>query len=468
MIREIKDLNPRAHVHLMGICGTAMGSLAGLLKARGFHVTGSDQNIYPPMSTQLEHLNIPIMKGFKKENLNPKPDFVVVGNVISKKNEEAQALLSSQIPYSSLPQVMEDLILSDTQNIVVAGTHGKTTTTAMIAWIADQCGFKPGFLIGGVAKNFGNTFRLPQGPYFVIEGDEYDTAFFDKVPKFVHYKPKYTILSSIEYDHADIYPDLLAVKRAFSLLIEKMDPRGLMVTRAEDLNVREVARSFSNIVSFGWSDGDFRVGKWEPRDGSFEVLYSQKVEAKIKLNLIGRYNVLNALSAYALSKELGWDHKSVIKALETFQGVKRRQEIIGESHGILVIEDFAHHPTAVQLTIDAVKERYPEGTLFSIFEPRSATSRRKVFQEEYVHAFEKSDHVLISKPYDQSRIPESERFSSELLVRNLQSKKIKAVTVSDNNEIVKYIKQETKYGDIVLVMSNGGFDGLYNQLLSSL
>ena len=414
--QSLQNIKPGAHIHLMGICGTAMASLAGLLKDRGFKVTGSDLNPYPPMSTQLEKLGITIQKPYQASNLNPRPDFVVVGNVISANNPEAQELLRLEIPYTSLPQALGEVIIADRASLVVAGTHGKTTTTSMLAWVTTQLKLKPGFLIGGIPKNFSQSFKNPEGGIFVIEGDEYDTAYFDKVPKFTHYKPKHTILTSIEFDHADIYENLAAVKSAFAKLVGLIPKDGHLVCWGEDPNIAELmGRCQGKLVTYGLKNGDYQAEVLDSKTKGFTefaVWYKRKRLAQYKLQLSGEYNVLNATAVIALCHEMGWDIDIVRTALEKFEGVKRRQEILGEPGGILVIEDFAHHPTAVRETIRGIRKRYSERPLWAVFEPRSATSRRKIFQKDYAEAFSEAQHTLIMQAFDQSKISETDRFSS--------------------------------------------------------
>lgn len=467
------NIQAGGHIHLMGICGTAMASLAGLLKERGFKITGSDQNVYPPMSTLLEDLGIPIMEGYKKENLDPKPDLVIVGNVITRKHEEAQALLVSDIPYTSLPKAIGEFLIQDRHSVVVAGTHGKTTTTSMTAWMAEACGKKPGFLIGGIAKNFGISFRNPEADLFVIEGDEYDTAFFDKVPKFIHYKPQSVILSSIEFDHADIYDNLEQVKDAFVRLLDLIPEDGLLIYRAEDKNIDEILNQKDyrfKKVSYGWEEGDYQVRnfKADSKGMHFDIYLNNEKVDHLDLDLLGKYNATNALSAFALARERAWGESEAKKGLESFKGVKRRQEILGHPGGVCVIEDFAHHPTAVGMTIDAVQERFADKNVYAIFEPRSATSRRSVFQKDYFNALKNANTVLIAKPYDQSKIKEDDRFSSHKLVEDLKADGVDAMETESNQEIVDIVKQRATLGDAVLIMSNGGFGGLYNQLIKAL
>jgi UDP-N-acetylmuramate: L-alanyl-gamma-D-glutamyl-meso-diaminopimelate ligase len=466
------QLKQHAHIHMMGICGTAMASLAGLLKDRGYQITGSDQNPYPPMSTQLEKLGISIMKGYKKENLHPKPDFVIVGNVISAGNEEAQELMRLEIPYTSLPKAMGDFIIEERECINVSGTHGKTTTTSMMAWVADQCGVKPGFLIGGIPKNFSRSFQNPEGNYFVIEGDEYDTAFFDKVPKFIHYKPRHVILTSVEFDHADIYKDLAAVKAAFALLMKLIPESGTLMACAEDQNVMELAKlaKVKKHFTYGLTKGDYKAEVLQiSEDGTrFQIFFREQRLGEFFVTLGGDYNILNATAVIGLSHQLGWDLEKVKAALKSFAGVKRRQEILGEPNGILVIEDFAHHPTAVKETIRGLVQKYPHRKLFSVFEPRSATSRRKVFQKDYAEAFGPSAETLLAKAFDQSKIDEANRFSSEELVEDLQRKGKAAAAYDNVDQIVTALKDKAQPGDLILIMSNGGFDGIYGKLLKAL
>lgn len=464
-------LRPGAHVHFMGICGTAMASLAGLLHARGFKVTGSDQNVYPPMSTQLEKLGIPIMEGYKKENLQPKPDLVVVGNVITRNHEEAQALLASDIPYTSLPKAMGEVVISDRHSIVVSGTHGKTTTTSLMAWLAESCGLNPGFLIGGIPKNFDRSYQLPEGDWFVIEGDEYDTAFFDKVPKFIHYRPRTAILTSVEFDHADIYADLAAVKAAFTQLMTLLPTQGLLVTNAEDENIASIlAATRARVVTFGLQKGDYqaRAIRSTPQGMEFDVEVRGAKRAHLATSLIGEYNIKNVLAAFAAASELGWPVATVVRAISSFKGVKRRQEIIGRPNGITIIEDFAHHPTAVKGTIEAVQARHPDAHVFSVFEARSATSRRNVFQQDYADALSVAQTILLPPAFNQANIPQEQRFSNEALVEALHRKKVDVEQCESVEHIVSRLATRAKTGDVILIMSNGGFGGIYDKLLSAL
>lgn len=507
MIKKISDLKPGAHIHIMGICGTAMGNFAGLLKSMGFKITGSDQNVYPPMSDVLKNLNIEVHTGYKKENLIPAPDFVVVGNVISKTMPEAEYLLSSKIPYASFPESIGDMILKNTHSIAICGTHGKTTTTSMQAWIAECHHLRPGFLIGGVPKNFETSFSVGTGNYFVIEGDEYDTAFFDKVPKFSHYFPKSAILTSVEFDHADIYKDLNDVIQAFKILCHKLSQDGNFVYHSGDENIKGLLKELktNHKYSYGLKDADFLIKniEYSKQFTRWDVEY-KKQTFHLKSVMSGEHNVLNFTANFALSLVLGWDIPTTIKAIESFEGVKRRQEILGEINSVLVIEDFAHHPTAVKMTLQGLRKKYPERRLVAVFEPRSATSRKSVFQNDYFFAFHKNcDHVIVMSPYTppaktalnkekkdldpkalnnnilnskaSTDLPKQDQFSSLKLVSDLnaetnnQELKIPFAHLSESYEaLVKDLLALTQPKDLIVLMSNGGFGGIYNDVLEGL
>lgn len=472
MTTELGQIRAGQTVHLMGICGTAMASLAGLLKDRGLIVTGSDQNPYPPMSTQLEKLGIDIMKGYRPENLAHKPDLVIVGNVISKSNPEAQELLRLNIPYTSLPKALGEWVIGPRESLVVSGTHGKTTTTSLLAWVGECLGIQPGFLIGGIPKNFSLSFRNPRGNYFVIEGDEYDTAFFDKVPKFIHYKPKHVILTSIEFDHADIYADLEAVKAAFRRLIEMIPEDGTLLYLGKDPNIAELLQyaKVKNKFSYSFSKSDYiaKVVSKNIEGTTFQVFHGPIFMGEFFIAMTGDYNVMNATAVVGLADQLGWTIDRVREALATFQGVRRRQEIIGEPRGITIIEDFAHHPTAVRETVKAIQNKYSGRKVFSVFEPRSATSRRKVFQQDYVQAFRGSQEVLIAEAFDQGKIEVTDRFSAQELVQDLSTSGIGAHCFNGADAIVDYLGKTANPNDVILIMSNGGFDGIYQKLLQRL
>lgn len=468
-----------------------MASLAGLLHSRGFKITGSDQNVYPPMSTQLNGLGIAIMNGYKRENLAQRPDLVIVGNVVSKKHEEAQALLESDIPFTSLPQAMGSLVIENRHCIVVAGTHGKTTTTALNSFIANELRLKPGFMIGGIPKNFGQSYRNADGKWFVIEGDEYDTAFFDKVPKFIHYRPQSVILNSVEFDHADIYRDLEHVKQAFLMLLDLIPSGGVLVTCEDEETIRDLlSRRTSElekrdiaIKTFGLHRGAYRASGLEAVPvaitGSNEVATRMGTRftltrptgppIEIEIPMIGSYNVKNAIASIALWEHLGYPAEKTAPLLKGFAGVKRRQEVLGSPGGVTIIEDFAHHPTAVRETIKTVQAQYPKANVFSVFEARSATSRRSVFQTEYAEAFidARTQCLLLPPPFNLASLPEAERFSTDLLLSTIRSKGVDAKVLENVDAIVGNLKSRAKPGDVILVMSNGGFDGIYQKLLDA-
>lgn len=469
---QISDLAPGSHIHLLGICGTAMASLAGLLKDRGFKVTGSDSNPYPPMSTQIQNLGIKLYTGYSKNHLRERPDFVIIGNVIPASNEEAQEVLKEEIPYTSLPKAMGEMIIEDRACIVVAGTHGKTTTTSMMAWVADQLGAKPGFLIGGIPKNFSRSFQNPNGQIFVIEGDEYDTAFFDKVPKFIHYRPRHVVFTSCEFDHADIYRDFDHVKSAFKMLMDLIPNGGSLHYWADDANVSALAQTSKAGMKrgYGLKSGDIKASDLQTgADGmSFQVHLDSKDLGRFDMVLTGEYNVMNALAVISVSQKIGWDLEKVRAAIKSFQGVKRRQEILGEPGGVLVIEDFAHHPTAVRETLKGLRARYAGRKICAVFEPRSATSRRKVFQKDYTDSFSLADSICLARAFDQSKIDEADRFSSDELVSDLKGLGKQAEVFDGADAIVQYLKTHAHSGDVVVIMSNGGFDGIYTKLMAAL
>jgi UDP-N-acetylmuramate: L-alanyl-gamma-D-glutamyl-meso-diaminopimelate ligase len=469
------ELNKVPHrtrrIHLMGIAGTAMASLAGMLKQKGYSVSGSDQNIYPPMSHFLERLSIPVLTGYKPENLDHAPDLVVVGNVITKLNPEAIELARLRIPYVSLPQALQFFAMKGKKSIVIAGTHGKTTTSSIVSWILEQGGLDPGFMIGGIPLNFENNFKLGSGPYFVIEGDEYDTAFFDKNPKFLHYSPWIAIVTSIEFDHADIYRDLGHVRESFRRFIELLPSGGLLIANGDDPIVREeTRRAKSPVITYGlketvdWKGSDILVKKEYTH---LTVLNKAKELRGLITPLYGRHNISNLISAVALSEFLKLDPESLRHALKTYKGVKRRQEIKGEKKGILVLDDFAHHPTAVKETIQAVKDKYRR-RLIAVFEPRSNSSRRNVFQNAYANSFDQADLTFIPEPALTEKIPIQERFSSAKLVEDLQRRGLEASYFPNTDLLLEQVLKEIRGGDVVLFMSNGSFDNLPARLLDRL
>ncbi len=473
LLPEQNVIPQRLHlVHLMGICGTGMASLAGMLKKMGLHVTGSDQNVYPPMSDLLRSLAIPVMEGYDAKNLETSPDLVVVGNVITRQNPEAIALARKGLPYLSFPQAIRHFAIGDKRSIVISGTHGKTTTSSMVAWLLDRAGLEPAFMIGGIPNNFGLSFRLSAGSYFVAEGDEYDTAFFDKGPKFLHYCPWTVVLTSVEYDHADIYRDLNHVKESFRKLIRMIPQDGLLIFNADDPVATELAKDAICPVSPYSMDGR---GEW---NGTYEMGEDGWVRLKVsnrgkevfdlKTLLYGRHNLSNLLAAVAVARFLEVPADAIAGAAETLQGAKRRQEVLGERRGVLAIDDFAHHPTAVRETIAAVKDRYRGRRLIAVFEPRSNSSRRSIFQEQYGQAFDRAEIILIPEPPLMEKIPVGERFSSARLVEDLKTRGRDARYFPSTDKLLENLIEQTSEGDVVLFMSNGAFDRLPRRFLESL
>lgn len=449
-----------------------MASLAGLLQSQGYRVTGSDQNVYPPMSTFLERLGIRVLPGFREEHLQERPQLVVIGNAVSRNNPEVEAVLRAGIPYISFPQALGRFLIGSKRSIVIAGTHGKTTTTALMAWVLSKEGWDPSFFIGGIPVDFDSGFRQGRGEnWVVLEGDEYDSAFFDKGPKFLHYRPEKVILTSLEFDHADIYRDLEHLKAAFRRLTEMIPPTGTLLVCNEYEAAREIAVFARCPLLFygggepsGWEARNLRV---ESGQSVFEPCFQGRSEGMVRTKLLGRHNVSNALAVYALGRELGIEREVLRNSLATFSGIKRRQEIKGEIGGITVIDDFAHHPTAVKETIEAVRAAYPGRRLWAVFEPRSNTSRRRIFAHAFPLALSGADRVVVAGLYQPEKIPEGERLSVEEVVGEINrlSGDSRAVFIEKTDEIPPYVAAEASTGDVILVMSNGGFGGVQERVL---
>jgi UDP-N-acetylmuramate: L-alanyl-gamma-D-glutamyl-meso-diaminopimelate ligase len=463
------------HIHLIGICGTAMASLAGMLKERGFRVTGSDAAAYPPMSDFLRELEIPLAQPFDARNLDPQPDLVVVGNAISRGNAELEHVLDQRIPFCSLPQLLHDEFLRGKEVLVVAGTHGKTTTTSMLAWIFHSAGLQPSFLIGGIAENFGSSFHLGQGKHFIVEGDEYDTAFFDKGPKFLHYFPDSVILTSVEFDHADIYKDLDAVETAFKRLVNLIPRRGRIVafdgaadeaTESASLE-RCLAKAFCPVERYGggarsqWRVTDLRL---ETGRTTWSVLREGRAWANFEFPLAGEYNVWNATASAALAAACGIPKDEIAAALKTFKSVKRRLEVKAQVNGITVIDDFAHHPTAIAGTLRALRARYAGARLWAILEPRSNTLRRRVLQSDLARSLALADEVIVAGVFRSEAVPENERLELPALAAEIQKNGRPARLLADADAIVETIAPEMRSGDVVAILSNGGFGGIYEKL----
>lgn len=456
------------HIHLIGICGTAMASLAGMLQQRGFGVTGSDTAAYPPMSDFLASLGISVAQPFAVENLSPRPDLVVVGNAISRGNVELEQVLDQRIPFSSLPEILHDEFLRGKEVLVVAGTHGKTTTTSMLSWIFHCAGLQPSFLIGGIAENFGSSFQLGDGKYFILEGDEYDTAFFDKGPKFLHYFPDAVILTSVEFDHADIYKDLDAVETAFQRLVNLVPRRGRLIgfDTGESLE-RCLGRAFCSVERYGCTPrANWQIANLDlqPTRSAWSVLHSGKQWADLEFSLGGEYNVWNATAAAALAADYGIGKEEIARALKTFKSVKRRLEVRAMVNGITVIDDFAHHPTAIAGTLTALRSRYPGSRIWAVLEPRSNTLRRNVLQVDLAKSLALADEVVVAGVFKSEAIPQAERLDLAAVAAIVQSHGRRARIISSVQGIVQLIAPEMRPGDVVAILSNGGFDGIYEKL----
>jgi UDP-N-acetylmuramate: L-alanyl-gamma-D-glutamyl-meso-diaminopimelate ligase len=461
------------HIHLSGICGTAMASLAGLLQLQGHRITGSDKAAYPPMSDLLHSLGIPILEPYAESNLTPAPDLVVIGNALSRGNPEVELILDQRIPFTSMAALLKEEFLTGRESLVIAGTHGKTTTTSMLAWIYQSASrqdpaLEPSFLIGGVAENFGASFQLRPTPTFIVEGDEYDTAFFDKGPKFLHYFPDALILTHVEFDHADIYADLEAVKIAFKRLVNLVPRRGRIVAYDGSSNVTEcVGKAFCPVERYGFTaeaDWQIRNLRHHADLNCWEVWHGGTLWAELEMHLAGEHNALNATAAAALAAGQGIAKESIQSALATFKSVKRRLEIRAQIAGITIIDDFAHHPTAIRETLRALRSVYPQSRLWAILEPRSNTLRRKVLEADLVESLRLADHVILAGVYQQQRIPDAERLHPEDVVLALNAAGTPAELHPDADQITRAVVPQLRSGDVVAILSNGGFEGIYEKL----
>lgn len=461
------------HIYLIGICGTAMASLAGMLKQEGHEVSGSDTAAYPPMSDVLRENGILVHEPYAEKNLDPRPDLVVVGNAISRGNVELERVLDERIPFVSMADLLHEEFLRGRQPLVVAGTHGKTTTTSLLAWIYEvaaerEANLAPSFLIGGVAENFGTSFMVRPTSTFILEGDEYDTAFFDKGPKFLHYFPASAILTHVEFDHADIYPDLAAVKTAFKRFVNLIPRRGRLVAYDGSENVTEcVAKAFCTVERYGFREDSY----WRITDLRHEGLVSRwkvwrqgEFFAELSLPMAGEHNVLNATAAAALSAGKGIAADDIAKALRTFRSVKRRLEVRAVVEGVTIIDDFAHHPTAIRETLRALRESYPGQRLVAVLEPRSNTLRRNVFEDALADSLALADKVMLAGVFKSESIPQAERLIPERVVDTLKKRGVPSELQQDADAIVAALAPHVKSGDVVAILSNGGFGGIYEKL----
>jgi UDP-N-acetylmuramate: L-alanyl-gamma-D-glutamyl-meso-diaminopimelate ligase len=465
------------HYHLIGIGGTAMAALAGMLQARGHRVTGSDENVYPPMSTMLAALGIDVMQGYKSEHLGPAPYCVIVGTAIPRGNPELEAALNRKLVYRSQAEVVKEEFIRGRRSLVVAGTHGKTTTTSIAAWVMDQGDLEPSFLIGGVAQNFGVSFRVRDSNYFIIEGDEYDTAYFDKGPKFMHYLPEIAIVNNIEFDHADIYPDLAAVKLAFRRLMNLVPANGRLIAGWDSPHVREVVgemgqKLFTQLETFGTAeDAKWRISNvdFSSELSKFSVTCEGKQWGEFQTPLIGEFNLLNCLAVIIAAAAWGIERDAIRQALATFKNVRRRAEVRGEEQGVTVIDDFAHHPTAVRETLRGLRNRYPSRRLIAVFEPRSWSSRLAIFQNEYANAFEDADYVLLAQVFDsQKALEKGKTLDTRKLIEDIEKQDKPAFALANAAEIIEHLRPQLREGDVLAIMSNGAFDGIHEKLLAAL
>lgn len=473
-LTEIPDVR---RVYLIGICGTAMASLAGMLQQRGYEVAGSDEHVYPPMSTYLERLRIPVLEGYTKQHLETfRPDLVVIGNAAASTNVEAAATVELDLPYSSMPEVIYHLFIKGKHSIVVSGTHGKTTTTSLMAWLLEAAGRDPSMVVGGIPLNFNQNFKLGDGPEFVIEGDEYNTAFFDKGPKFLHYHANTLLVNNIEFDHADIYSDLGAIIDAFRKAVRQVAPGDVIVANGDDENVRSLRNEAKGRwLTFGWdrgcdafaTDADYR-----PEGTEFTAWWEGKEWYRFKTTLSGPHNVLNALANAVIARLRGVSAEDIQKGMETFQGIKRRMEVRGIERGVTVIDDFAHHPTAIATTLEGAKKRYPGQRIWALFEPRSISSSRKEFESGYIDAFREADRVVIGPVFHRERYETryglDKMMSVENIVGTLGKNGIQAEHIPDFDAIADRVAQEGREGDVVLVMSSGAFGGVHEKILERL
>ncbi len=473
MSTELPPIESIRHVHLVAICGTAMGSLACMLADRGFRVTGSDTDAYPPMSDQLRSAGIEVQKGFSPDHvLSERPDLVVIGNAVRRDNLEARAAIDGGLPYVSFCDAIHHFFLRGKHSVVITGTHGKTTTTSIVAWMLTHAGRDPSALIGGVFANFAGSFRLGLGPHFVIEGDEYDTAFFDKTPKFLHYDARTLLVTSVEFDHADIYSSLEQIQDAFRTLVASIPADGMIIAASDADTVRAVlAGAKAKVEGYGFRDSAvWRVSDvaFDPEGTQFTVWRHDERVARVRMPMHGRHNVENVLGAIAICASLGLEPEAAARAMVDFGGVKRRQELRGEAGGMAVIDDFAHHPTAVRETIAAIRSRYPDRKLWAILEPRTNTSRRRFFENDFADALATADEVILAGVFRADALAEDERMRPEKVIERIRAAGKKAVYLSEVDGIIEHLVQNKTGRDVALVMSNGGFGGIWDRLLGRL
>ncbi len=459
-------------IHIMGICGTAMAAMAGMLQESGYRITGSDSQVYPPMSDLLEKMGIGLFSGYAASNLSRKPDLVIVGNVITRRNPEALALAALQIPYLSMPQALSLFYISGRRSLVISGTHGKTTTSSMLACALHSAGSDPSFMIGGVVRQFETNYRIGDGPFFVVEGDEYDTAFFDKESKFLHYQPEVAVITSVEFDHADIFTDLEMIKQAFRKFVSLIPTHGLLIANLDDQNLADIiAHARCQVQSYGFAqERDWHIENITSRPGTttFELFFRKQLYQRLSIALPGAHNCMNAAAVAAIMHHLAIEPDKINTGLSSFSGVKRRQEIRGVINDITVIDDFAHHPTAVRETLQAIKQAYAGSRLIAVFEPRTNTSRRAFFQVDYGLSFDNADLALIREPLKKNSVEDNDCFSSSRLAADLGKRGKEAYCFENTDAIIDKLTELARPGDIIAILSNGGFDNIHQRLLDSL
>lgn len=459
-------------IYMIAVCGTGMGSLAGLLKTDGYNVSGSDSNVYPPMSEQLAGQGIAIAQGYDEANVPEDVDLVIIGNAISKDNPEAKAVIRRGTPYFSFPQALGEIFISKKRSIVVSGTHGKTTTSALVAFILRDCGLDPSFLIGGVLHDFSSSMGIGGGEYFVVEGDEYDSAFFDKEPKFLHYRPEILIVGNLEFDHADIYKNLEEIETKFLALMKILPEYGKVIAGLESESVAQVVKtapcpveSFGLDSGYDWSARNIVIG---PETMELDVLLQGKLVTHLRSGLIGQHNARNIVAAMAACLTAGVTPEQFAESLERFRGVRRRQDVIGEANGILIIDDFAHHPTAVDVTLKSFRSRYPAKKIWAVFEPRTATSRRSIFQQSYKEAFDAVDNVVLAPLFAPEKIPEDQRMNIDDLIAGIEGRGINTFKPGDYDQILDFLMEKVSSDALVVFLSSGGFGDLPRRLRNKL
>jgi UDP-N-acetylmuramate: L-alanyl-gamma-D-glutamyl-meso-diaminopimelate ligase len=474
---KLESAGSARKIYLIGICGTAMASLAGMLQKRGIEVAGSDENVYPPMSTYLRELGIPILEGYTREHLETfRPDLVVIGNAAPRNNPEVEAVLELDLPYTSMPEAIHDLFIRDRHSIVVTGTHGKTTTTSLMAWLLEAAGRDPGFVVGGIPVNFGHNFKLGEGDHFVIEGDEYNTAFFDRGPKFLHYRADSLILNNIEFDHADIYDSLDQIIEAFRQAVQALEPGDRVIANGDDPNVALLREdTAADWITFGFTEGcDVRARDvaFTPEGARFTIDWKGEEWATFSTTLSGRHNVANAVADLVVGRLLGLDANELQQGLSSFRGIRRRMEVRGIERGVTVIDDFAHHPTAIETTLAGARESYPGRRIWALYEPRSISSARKEFELDYQQAFRSADRVIFARIFHRQRFEERygiERMMSvDAILGDLREHGVDARQIEDFDEIAQVVGSEAEEGDVVIVMSSGAFGGVHEKILDAL